>query len=1446
MVKSYLSILIITLSFLTYGQSGTINLDKRVDGNTNWAIAPGDFRPNYTQNNPVASNVENTQYQKLTVNPTTKNGTFTFSWHDLDITSAPVITKVWYTDLSGKTSLSSAIFGPPAPLNTGDTSVVYCSYGTKLASVGTVTFEFTNPFNKVITHLYSFNLANLQAASIPTITAGFPKITTHPTAVTVLANGSTSFSVVASNATIYKWQLSANGTTWSDISGVDFTQNGATLDVNNRVNYNGYYFRAIVSNIYGSVTSSSAKLTIEQLPTAVFTTISNCDATNLKSIPIKFTGKAPFKLTYAINNGSNIVVSNITSTSYSLPVTGLGAKTTFNIIEVSDYKYTNNLLTGQTSFLAYKKDALVSNTNTLMDEDKNVTFTLNGSNYTSFEVQTGTRIFPGFSTLENQNITDNQVKFSIPNDGTTPGTYYFVITLSTNDDVCTNKVTTTVYTKQNKLQITQQPVSQVYLENGEATFTVASQFATSFLWQYSFNGGLTWNDIKQGGNFTKVTKDTLVIANRLYYKKNYFRVLLYGKYENVTSKSAQLIVDRKPLAFFEGTTKCVTPKTKNALIYMKGVAPFKIVYTANNGVEKTITNITKEVYTITVDSTINTLKLISVSDARFTNVVLDSSNTIKFYYKPSYTASLKVACYNDTAAELTLTGKVAAKYFNVSLGDNPIQGYPTLTNVSYNQVGKFNLPKNVAIGSYGFIVSGNDGNCSSDDYKTTLTIKELPIVTATASKYTINSGETTTLTGTGGDSYSWTPIATISSSTGASITANPTKTTTYTMSGLKNGCYGQDTVRVTVNSVLSGPCTPISISVLSEDIKKATCTSTNDGQITFTIANGSDNNKYRLRKKNDDGTFTILTSPAFAPLNNGVGESKTITVSNLAKGNYDLFAFCGQDAKVSKVYNFSILSLCDTVTSGGDGNTSSENYTCKDMSLTIENSDITPVTCDNLYGSVTFTISGGAPNFTYRLRRINPDNTFTVISNPVFVSIGNVAKETKRVTIDELPEGEYELYVYCSQDVSYFKSSSFSIYKENCKSILKDVISYYSFDKNNNDSLKRATAPQVVGAIKVDDNYGNLTGAYRIYNATDNVTFKNFVDIDTLSAYTISFWYKLLEMPKYNNATIMSIPSATSSKRFEILADKNGNLKVQFGAGENSVLNTTSFKVEAGTWNQLVLTHNQDSDKVYVNDQLVAKFKSSVLSNNNTDLIVGNDGKNKIIRLLFDELKLSAKAISEQEVKDNFYSDVRENCTGIRLTIDVVDSSIKFNVSYGSTNNKYRIRKKDKNGNFVTVNNQTFISLYNKMGESKSINLTGLTPGIYDIYAYCGSDSKKYQGYEFIVDNKGNASIYRKITPTETIEISTENAAEVKEEIYLNVYPNPVDNVINIDIVGANPSVKKDIKLISSNGVLVHSESFTGTENSSTINVENLRAGVYILEVHLEGDRVERKQIVIN
>jgi gliding motility-associated-like protein len=96
-------------------------------------------------------------------------------------------------------------------------------------------------------------------------------------------------------------------------------------------------------------------------------------------------------------------------------------------------------------------------------------------------------------------------------------------------------------------------------------------------------------------------------------------------------------------------------------------------------------------------------------------------------------------------------------------------------------------------GTTTYTVTGTSAGCSS---QTTVSVTVNPsiTVTASASPASVCSGQSSVLTASGATSYTWTP----GSLSGASISVNPTSTSTYTVSGNSLGCTGQATVTVTV------------------------------------------------------------------------------------------------------------------------------------------------------------------------------------------------------------------------------------------------------------------------------------------------------------------------------------------------------------------------------------------------------------------------------------------------------------------------------------------------------------------------------------------------------------------------------------------------------------------------------------------------------------------------
>lgn len=101
-----------------------------------------------------------------------------------------------------------------------------------------------------------------------------------------------------------------------------------------------------------------------------------------------------------------------------------------------------------------------------------------------------------------------------------------------------------------------------------------------------------------------------------------------------------------------------------------------------------------------------------------------------------------------------------------------------------------------------YTVTGTTAGCTSTG---TVTVTVAPITVSVSPNASICSGASTTLTASGATNYTWSPATGLSSTTGASVTANPTTTTTYTVTGTTGTCSATANVTVTV--------TPMTVSV---------------------------------------------------------------------------------------------------------------------------------------------------------------------------------------------------------------------------------------------------------------------------------------------------------------------------------------------------------------------------------------------------------------------------------------------------------------------------------------------------------------------------------------------------------------------------------------------------------------------------------------------------------
>ena len=170
-----------------------------------------------------------------------------------------------------------------------------------------------------------------------------------------------------------------------------------------------------------------------------------------------------------------------------------------------------------------------------------------------------------------------------------------------------------------------------------------------------------------------------------------------------------------------------------------------------------------------------------------------------------------------------------------------------------------------------YTVTGTDLNNCSNTANVTVTVNQLPAVTAVAAPPAICAGNSSTLTASGASSYSWGGIL----GNGATKVVTPPITTTYTVTGTDgNNCTNTANVTVTVNQppTVSATATPPAICAGSS------ATITAAGASTYAWSNGLGNGATKIVSPNTTTTYVVTCTD----INNCVSTaSVTVTVYQL-------------------------------------------------------------------------------------------------------------------------------------------------------------------------------------------------------------------------------------------------------------------------------------------------------------------------------------------------------------------------------------------------------------------------------------------------------------------------------------------------------------------------------------------------------------------------------------
>jgi hypothetical protein len=367
-------------------------------------------------------------------------------------------------------------------------------------------------------------------SNIGTLTVNVsPTITTQPVATSVCVGQNTSYSVVATGAGLtYQWQNSVNGgVTWNNIangaifSGVTTATlniTGATAAMNNN------QYRVVVTGTCApAVNSAAALLTVNALPAITTQPAAATVCAGLNATYTVVATGAGLTYTWEENPGSGTFTAITDGGIYSGSAT---ATLTLTGVTAGMNGYTYRCVVNGTCnpFVTSNAVLLTVNAAPSINTQPVASIICPTANTTFSVLATGTALTYQWQRSTDGGVTWNNLANVAPFSNVTTATmtitaatpalnnnqYRCVVSGTCAPAATSNAALLTINTNP---VITTQPTSVITCIGNPATFsTVATTGNMNYQWQFSTNGGVTWNPIPAVAPFSGTTTSTLSIS----------------------------------------------------------------------------------------------------------------------------------------------------------------------------------------------------------------------------------------------------------------------------------------------------------------------------------------------------------------------------------------------------------------------------------------------------------------------------------------------------------------------------------------------------------------------------------------------------------------------------------------------------------------------------------------------------------------------------------------------------------------------------------------------------------------------------------------------------------------------------------------------------------------------------------------------------------------------
>ena len=380
-----------------------------------------------------------------------------------------------------------------------------------------------------------------------------------------------------------------------------------------------------------------------------------------------------------------------------------------------------------------------------------------------------------------------------------------------------------------------------------------------------------------------------------------------------------------------------------------------------------------------------------------------NTNVIGFDYIVSASLPAITATGGTAVAALNFTQLQS----NGASGSAQVMGYPCTQFANMATCINVSIP----VGSYILLRwsdpddSGNDHHMAIDDLNVQFLATNL-----TASSATICPSQSATLTVNGATSYTWSPPAGLSTTTGSIVTANPAATTVYTISGSISSCPSKTvTSTVTVNASAS-------VTVNSQTICSGSSTTlTANGATTYSwspaiglsattgsmvTANPGATTIYTVTGSGicavlpGTSTVTVLPSPVLAAASQTMCSGTSTTLTATGATTYTWSPGTGLSSTTGSVVTANPAATTVYTLTGNNGICSASPLTITVTVITTPTLSVNSATL--CAGGTTTLTASGATNYTWTASAgLSSTNGNIVTANPATTTIytvtGNIA-----------------------------------------------------------------------------------------------------------------------------------------------------------------------------------------------------------------------------------------------------------------------------------------------------------------------------------------------------------------------------------------------------------------------------------------------------------------------